>query len=150
MGRGRVSAGHLPLHIMPHDGLLLLTQPKNLLCMLCNSVHIFFRSLRNKKKMSPINSLTNAMSKLSMEERIKRRRKFPKKKSSRKQFLRSPKRRRSVKKRRRTSSHSFSSPVRFIDRRRDPRSRDRPYNKYTPKRSPGGRWKGKGENTSWL
>lgn len=99
-----------------------------------------------------MNSLTDAMSRLSMKERIMKRRKSPQK-SSRKQSSRSMKRRMSTKRRRnkqrpppkeRRSSHSFSSPVRFVDRRRDPRSRDRPYNKYTPKRSPGGRWKGKG------
>ena len=66
------------------------------------------------------NSLAKAMGNLSLEERIKARKRAP------------------------SRSRHFLSPERLVEKRRDPRSRERPYNEHTPERSPSGRFLGKG------
>lgn len=101
-------------------------------------------------------ALTDAMGKLSLlRKRIKRRKRpfsSPRKKRRQTKAASSPRRRRrgraTASPRRRSSKKRdtrFLSPPRFTEKRRDPRSRERPYNKHTPERSPGGRWKGKGK-----
>ena len=89
-------------------------------------------------------SLNNAMRALSLRERIEARKRSPKKNRRRKstRAAASPRRRRKSAKK---SDSRFLSPPRFIEKSWHPRSRERPYNKYTPERSPGGRWKGKGK-----